>query len=59
DLTDGIKVWFDDGWVLIRQSRTEPKIRILCESTSQVRVRELLEEYVAKVRDVIFKSNVR
>ncbi|MEM0217182.1 MAG: phosphoglucosamine mutase [Candidatus Nezhaarchaeales archaeon] len=58
DLTDGIKVWFDDGWVLIRPSRTEPKIRILCESTSQVRVKELLEEYVAKVQDVISKSSI-
>ncbi|MEM2213439.1 MAG: phosphoglucosamine mutase [Candidatus Nezhaarchaeales archaeon] len=58
DLTDGIKVWFDDGWVLIRPSRTEPKMRILCESTSQVRVKELLEEYVAKVQDAISKSGV-
>lgn len=57
DLTDGVKAWFDDGWVLIRPSRTEPKIRILCESINQARVRELLEEYVAKVREAVVKSN--
>lgn len=52
DLTDGIKVWFDDGWVLIRCSRTEPKIRILCEFTSQVKAEKILKEYAAKVQEV-------
>lgn len=58
DLTDGVKVWFDDGWVLIRFSKTEPKIRILCESTSQIKVKELVEEYTAKVQDAITKSDI-
>jgi len=56
DLTDGIKVWLDEGWILIRPSRTEPKIRIICEARSRARAEELLREYVARVRDVIKKT---
>jgi len=33
DKTDGIKVIFDDGWVLIRPSGTEPIFRIYSESS--------------------------
>lgn len=28
---DGCKVWFEDGWILIRFSGTEPLLRIFCE----------------------------
>ena len=55
DLTDGIKVWLDEGWVLIRPSRTEPKIRIMCEATSRARAEELLREYVARVQEITKK----
>jgi len=55
DLTDGIKVWLDEGWVLIRPSRTEPRIRIICEARSRARAEELLREFAARVREVIKK----
>jgi phosphomannomutase/phosphoglucomutase len=41
DFTDGVKVFDDDGWTLIRPSGTEKIIRIFSES----RHRKLAEEY--------------
>ncbi|MDF1556634.1 MAG: phosphoglucosamine mutase [ANME-2 cluster archaeon] len=43
DDTDGLKVWYPDGWILIRPSGTEPIIRIYAESKSSKRARELME----------------
>jgi phosphomannomutase/phosphoglucomutase len=43
DTTDGVKIWYDDGWLLIRPSGTEPIIRIFVEAETQRRANELLE----------------
>jgi phosphomannomutase len=40
---DGIKINYDDGWVQLRASNTEPIVRIMAESPSQQRSQELLE----------------
>ncbi|HJH32693.1 MAG TPA: phosphoglucosamine mutase [Methanosarcinaceae archaeon] len=42
DTTDGIKIWYDDGWVLIRPSGTEPIIRIFAESKTKAKAEELM-----------------
>jgi phosphomannomutase/phosphoglucomutase len=44
DTTDGAKIWYDDGWLLIRPSGTEPIIRIFAEARTEKRVKELLEK---------------
>jgi phosphomannomutase/phosphoglucomutase len=44
DTTDGIKIWYEDGWVLIRPSGTEPIVRIFAEAKKQVRAEELMRE---------------
>lgn len=43
DTTDGTKIIFDDGWVLVRASGTEPIIRIFSEAKSEEKAREYLE----------------
>ena len=46
---DGYRVEFPQWWFNIRPSNTEPYLRFLCEATTK----ELLDEKVAKVRDII------
>jgi len=41
---DGIKLRFDDGWLLFRASGTEPLLRIYCEMDSPEKVKLLLDE---------------
>jgi phosphomannomutase/phosphoglucomutase len=41
DLTDGAKVNYDDGWILLRPSNTSPKIRAAIEAKSEKRLNEL------------------
>jgi len=43
DTTDGTKLLFDDGWVLIRASGTEPIIRVFSEAKSEEKAKEYLE----------------
>ena len=43
DLSDGIKVVFDDGWIHVRASNTESIIRVIVESEEPSRAQELLD----------------
>lgn len=45
---DGVKVEFEDGWVHIRSSNTEPILRVYAESTSQKKAQEYADN-VAKL----------
>lgn len=49
DTTDGVKIWYEDGWVLIRPSGTEPIIRIFAESKTNERAMELMNNGVQLV----------
>jgi phosphoglucosamine mutase len=44
DRTDGAKFAFSDGWVLVRPSGTEPKIRITAEARNSERAHELYDK---------------
>jgi phosphomannomutase len=43
DQTDGLKVQRPDGWVHVRVSNTESKIRVIAESDTDARAEELLD----------------
>lgn len=40
---DGVRADFEDGWVLVRASGTEPVLRVTAESRAEGRARELLD----------------
>jgi len=50
DTTDGIKIYTEDGWVLIRPSGTEPIIRIYAESKNASKAEEMAEEFKKMVK---------
>jgi phosphoglucosamine mutase len=47
---DGIKVKFPDGWILVRASGTEPKIRLTAEAKTEARLNEYYEAALAAVK---------
>jgi phosphoglucosamine mutase len=50
---DGIKLNFDDSWLLVRNSGTEPKIRITTEAKTEPRARELYDVCVKAIKESI------
>ncbi len=43
DRTDGVRITMDDGWLHIRASNTEPIMRLIAESESEERTREIID----------------
>jgi len=46
---DGIRLSFADGWLLVRASGTEPKIRLTAEAKDEMRARQLYDSGVRAV----------
>ncbi len=53
DLTDGVKVFFDGGWVLVVPDADRPEYHIIASTLDPARSRELVEEYRQLVRSVV------
>lgn len=53
NLIDGARVDFDDGWILIRPSGTEPIARIFSEAKSEKRSKELLETGLKAAKKIL------
>ncbi len=54
DITDGIKIIFDNqNWIMVRQSGTEPIMRIYGESDSQKNLEVLMRTYLDKIQLIL------
>ena len=47
---DGLKLRFEDGWLLFRASGTEPILRVYCEMTTEKDVQQVLDAAVRLAR---------
>jgi len=50
---DGFRLDYGDGWVLVRPSGTEPKVRIFAEARDPTRANGLAEDVARALRDAI------
>ncbi|MCW9708871.1 phosphoglucosamine mutase [Fodinibius salsisoli] len=50
DTTDGVKIDFEDGWVHLRKSNTEPIIRVYSEGTTAEKAKVLADKVVKAVQ---------
>jgi phosphomannomutase len=54
DCTDGVRVAWDDSWLHVRASGTEPLLRIIAESPDQERAEALAEDAMVFARRITF-----
>ncbi len=50
DTIDGIKVFYDDTWILMHPSSEEPVINLYAESSTKEAANRLVDEYAEKIR---------
>ena len=50
---DGLKIEFDNEWVHLRKSNTEPIIRIYAESDSETTSEHLAQKIITDIKDII------
>jgi mannose-1-phosphate guanylyltransferase/phosphomannomutase len=53
DLTDGLKVWVGDGFVLVRPDPDEPAFHIVASVGRPEEARRLVADYAQRVRDAL------
>ena len=50
NIIDGLKIDFDDSWVQLRKSNTEPIIRVYSEAKSQEEAEKLSEKFISEIK---------
>lgn len=50
---DGVRVQFDDGWVLIRKSNTTPILTLRFEANTKERLEELKNEFLGQLDKIV------
>jgi phosphomannomutase/phosphoglucomutase len=58
DTTDGVKVYFDNGWALVRPSGTEPIFRIYSEAKTKEAAKRIGDRCEKELREAIEGSRV-
>ena len=53
NILDGVRVNFDDAWVLMRASNTEPVVRLTVEATTEERAQELADKFVKVIEEEV------
>ena len=56
DLTDGVKVFIDDGWVLVAPDADRPEYHVIASTTNPAHANRLVEEYSELVRSVVAEA---
>jgi mannose-1-phosphate guanylyltransferase/phosphomannomutase len=56
DLTDGVKVFFEKGWVLVVPDADRPEYHVIASTLDPARSRELVDEYSRLVRSVVAEA---
>lgn len=52
---DGLRIDFDDHWIHLRKSNTEPIIRLIVEANTEEKAKQLMEFYKAKLLKILEK----
>ena len=50
---DGVRVTYDDSWVLVRASNTGPNLTLRFEATTEEKLNILKDEYINKIKELI------
>ena len=58
DLTDGVKVFTNGGWVLVVPDADKPEYHIIASTKESDGARGLVDEYASLVRDVVAESGL-
>lgn len=53
DLTDGLRVVWDDMWLHVRASNTEPLIRVIVEGKDAAKTKRFFSDTMAKVNTIV------
>ena len=50
---DGVKIWLDGGWVLLRPSNTQPVIRMFVEAKDDSRLSDIKKEFQSHFEEAV------
>ena len=52
---DGVKIWLEDGWVLLRPSNTQPVIRMFVEARNSSALNQIKGEFEIYLNEAVEK----